>query len=164
MFDLDLIFLASLGIIFLASSVLVVFLSDKSRIYQLLSISILAVAYLLEFPHFLAPDPYLIIDVAVHVVAGLGVFLALTNIIKIDKPWRGYIALIITFGIIVTVEIFLSVLEIMRTYINPIGINSIIDIITFTFGGIVGYPLYLYVDKQITIKKPKIPEFQSSSG
>lgn len=145
---LDIILLCVTVTIFVVMIVIIVYFSDRSRQYKTVSAILIIPALILEVPHFLLPDPTNLIDITVHIAAGLAIFMFVTNLRFINLQNRHWAAFFLGVITIISVEIFLSLLEIFTGYPNPIGIDSLEDILWNTFGGMIGLIIHYEYGRQ----------------
>lgn len=128
------------------SLIIVIFYSDQPEKYKQFSILFIVLLAILEIPHFIFFDDA-IYDFTVHIVAGTAIFMIFLNVKILPKRHRQLYSFFIVFGIIIFVEIFLSILEIFTTFVNPISINIFEDIVWTVIGGIIGLIIY-YITKK----------------
>ena len=132
--------------IILATSIIimllfVLLLSDKSKKYKIFTLMLCIPFIFLEIPHFMYSDNQLY-DAIVHLFAGLSIYLVISNFKFFPRKNREWISLISIIIVIIGVELFLSILVIFTTFINPNTINILWDIMWTTIGGIFGFAIY----------------------
>jgi len=149
---LDIILLSVVLGIFAAMIVIIAYFSDRSRGYRTVSAVLIIPTLILEVPHFLLPDPTNVIDITTHIAAGLAIFMFITNLRFIMIQNRHWWAFFLGVLVIIGVEIFLSLLEIFTGYPNPIGIDSLEDILWNTFGGMIGLVIHYEHDQRNTTR------------
>jgi len=146
----DIILLVIILILLAVMILIIMFYSDRSQNYKLVSVILFIPGIILEFPHMLLPDPTNLIDITVHITTGLAIFLFVTHLrfIRIEnRHWWAFLLCILS---IIVIEILLSLLEIFMGYVNPIGIDSLEDILWNTFGGMIGLVIhYEYATKTL---------------
>lgn len=125
-----------------------IFSSDQQKPYRVFTLLTFIPLVILEIPHYYLPDPFLVVDILVHFCAGLTIFLVFSNLSFIKREIRGILSISLTITIIVLVEIYLSIQEITTGYPNPIGLNSLQDIIWTILGGLIGYVIFSKTKKE----------------
>jgi hypothetical protein len=123
--------------------------SDQTNKYKILTIISSIILLLLEIPHLFLPDPYSIIDGFTHFFVGFTIVLIISNLKFVKKEHRALLSFLVALIVIILVETFLGILEIVYGYINPISFNTYIDMLFVLFGGTIGFILFLTIHKEM---------------
>lgn len=135
---MNLLYLIAVEILIILLMVGIIFYSDRSKNYRILSVLCLIPTAILEFPHTLLPDPTNIIDISVHIAGGLTIFIAITNVKYFQKEKRELIAMLAVIAFIVALEVFQILLKLVADIGGPITLDVIEDILVTIGGGLVG--------------------------
>ena len=118
--------------------------SDQKRSYRFITLLFFIPFTIFEILHLYVPDPLRIFDYLTHLFGGLLIFLVFSNISRIKKELRSKISLFITFIFIVLLELLLSL-----TNYQSISFDILIDIFLVLGGGIIGYILFLFYNRNV---------------
>jgi len=138
-----------ISLIVAITSIITIFLiytvlySKVSKTYKIITVVFCISLVFLEVPHFMFQVDFIgwVFDITTHLVAGVTLFLLFYSLEILPKHNKELVALGLVFVSIVGIEIVLSILELTTTFINPIGINIIEDILWTTLGGLLGYAI-----------------------
>ena len=136
LFMRNMLFIFSIIIITILILIPIIF-SDQTRLYRIITLISFIPFIIFEIFHLFFPDPLKIFDMLAHFFGGLLTFLVFSNISRIKKEIRGKFSLLITFLIIVLIEICLTLTE-----YQIISSDILIDLLLTLFGGGIGYILF----------------------
>jgi hypothetical protein len=151
MININVLLLIVVQIIVIIFLIIALIFSDRSKQYKMITIISVIILIILEYPHMLISDPYFIVfifDITVHIAAGISIFMLVSNFRFIQKKRRSYISLLMVIIFIVGIEIFLSILDIITTFINPNTWNIAQDIGTTVLGGFFGFLIYNFYESK----------------
>jgi hypothetical protein len=137
MIDLSLMYLV-IGILLIGLCIALIF-SDMSKRYKIATIIIIIITVIMEVPHFYIDYSFSLLDYSVHIFGGMSLAIIVMNLRFIRKERRKLVSIALVIISIILIETGLSVIEILTSglFVNPIGINSITDILTTIFGGFI---------------------------
>lgn len=149
---IDFYLLIFLSICFVIIGILFI-LYSKNKKFLYVSIIFLILLGILEYPHLFFIDFYYILDILIHIIAGVVLFLFFFLLFSISRyiglRQKSYIlSLLSVIFLILFIELFLSILDILTIFINPISWNILLDIFTTTIGGIFGYFMVHLINKK----------------
>jgi len=143
--EIDILLLVIVVGVFISLGISIYFISTELLRYKLITLTFIVVTISLEIPHMLFSfgESSDMIDILVHVSAGLSIFMISTNLpIFKNKLLMG---IVITVMTILLVESFLSILELTIGYVNPIGWDVFEDILWTTIGSLGGGIIYTVI-------------------
>ncbi|MBD3195352.1 MAG: hypothetical protein GF317_09870 [Candidatus Lokiarchaeota archaeon] len=146
MFFINLILFIIIGFFICFAYVIIYLSSDRAKKFKTIAILFLTILFVFEIPHYLLPNN-VFFDISVHIIAGISLFMFFLNVRYFPKKYRKIICIILVVCIIILIEIFLTILDLYTEFINPIGLNSFLDILWTTIGGVVGLIISYFIGK-----------------
>ena len=144
-------------IITIINVVLILKYSDKPRNYQILTYSFIGLLTVIEIPHIFLSDPTSLIDIFLHIVAGISFFISFSNLRFIEEETRSIRSFVYTILLILTIELLLTIFHNQYFIINPLDLNIVQDVLTTILGGAIGWTIYHFGFKDLPLETPLTP-------
>lgn len=141
---MNIVLLIVIQVAIIGMAVVILFFSDRTIGYRILSLLALVPMAVLEVPHLLYPDPTDLIDIFTHFTAGIALFLTASNLRTLNREVREWISVLVGIIAILGSEALLSVIG------GSISLDSVEDIIWNSIGSAVGMPLFWIFGKRLS--------------